>query len=177
MLASGHIFAAPTCQTHFQMQVNSESDSGIWETYAHYSSETGTAVLPAQNCQQITWFEHPDPSAPDTYTQLQKPQWVGKSKPVTIGHQNTPGGDFFGTLTITMTWQPDNEKPTKEYHPYLNNRELKRSVSGDPVPPAKTCVFFVAASGPAQPVTDSYGYHGAKCDWKIDNGFYQFSAQ
>ena len=171
---SGQVLSASTCETHIQLQLSSESDSGTWETYSHYSSETGRTVLPNDRCRPITWFSHLDPNNPRSYIQIQKPQWVSKNNPLTIGHQNTPGGDFFGTIMITMTWQPGDAPPNQGG---LSASELERLMSGDPMPPAKSCVFYVAASGPAEPVTGSYGFHGAICEWEIKDNIYYLKAQ
>ena len=176
-MISGEALAAPACPTHIQININSESDSGTWESYAHYSSETGTMVLPDNQCKPVSWFTHTDPNDSKSYIQMQKPLWVDQRNPVMIGHQNTPGGDFWGTITVTMTWQPDNHKAAKELHTYMSGSELKRSTSPDPVPPAKTCVFYIAASGPAQPVTGGYGFHGAQCDWEVKEGAYYLNAK
>ena len=177
-LLAGEAVSAPVCPTHFQINLISESESGAWESYAHYSSETGTMVLPNNQCKTVSWFVYQDLGDPDSYIQLQTPQWVDQARPVTLGHQNAKGGDFWGTITVTMTWQPEDHQAMKASHPYLSNNEVKRSVSSKSQPPAKTCVFYIAASGPAKPVTDKAEFHGAQCEWSVtEEGVYTLKAK
>ena len=177
-LLAGEAVSAPVCPTHIKINLFSESESGAWESYAHYSSETGTMVLPNNQCKKVSWFDYQSPDASGSYTQLQRPQWVNKASPITLGHQNARGGDFWGTITITMTWQPDYYPLIKESHPYLTDNEIKRFAPSDSQPPAKTCVFYIAASGPAKPVTDKAEFHGAQCDWSVTKeGVYTLKAK
>lgn len=184
-LLAGEAVSAPACPTHIKINLFSESESGAWESYAHYSSETGTMVLPNNQCKKVSWFYL---DASGSYIQSQSPQWVNKASPITLGHQNAKGGDFWGTITITMTWQPDSYPLIKEPHPYLTHNEVKRFAPSElleeldelskPQPPAKTCVFYIAASGPAKPVTDKAEFHGAQCDWSVTKeGVYTLKAK
>ena len=43
------------CETHFNMKL--VSLDGEWESYMHYAAEDGTAVLPDNNCEKVTWFQ------------------------------------------------------------------------------------------------------------------------
>ncbi|MET4695369.1 hypothetical protein [Endozoicomonas lisbonensis] len=188
VLLTGEAVSAPVCPTHIKINLISESVSGAWESYAHYSSESGKMVLPNNQCKAVSWFVYQDFSDPDSYIQQQIPQWVDEDNPVTLGHQNAKGGDFWGTITITMTWQPGHHQKIKQLHPYLSNNELKQlellkkldeqNELSEPQPPAKTCVFYIAASGPAQPVTKKAEFHGAQCDWSVTKeGVYTLRAK
>ena len=144
------------CITHFRMGL--VSLDGEWESYVHYAAEDGTAVLPHDNCRKVTWFQQ------DTAlkaVQIQQEMIVDSNNPVTVGHQNgRVYHDFFGVLTVTMTQKPNNTLASYEKANNVNEKGTLNS------PPPKMCVFYIAASGPAEPVLYAHAFHDANCTLK-----------
>ena len=142
------------CKTHFRLELMSLD--GEWESYVHYASEDGTAVMPYENCKKVTWFQQDTKSEA---VQIKQPMTVGTDKSVMVGHQN--GGiyhDFFGVLTVTMTQKPNSTQPL--YKEAINVGKNRGTLSS---PPPKMCLFYIGASGPAQPVEYAHGFHNATC--------------
>ena len=144
------------CKTHFRLEL--VSLEGEWESYVHYASEDGTAVMPYDNCKKVTWFQKDTKSEA---VQIKQAMTVGTNEPVMVGHQN--GGkyhDFFGVLTVTMTQKPNNTQPLYEESTDVG-KNLNRGTQSSP--PPKMCMFYIGASGPAQPVVYAQGFHNASC--------------
>lgn len=142
------------CRTHFRLEL--VSLEGEWESYVHYASEDGTAVKPYDNCEKVTWFLKDTKSEA---VQIKRAMTVGTDEPVMVGHQN--GGkyhDFFGVLTVTMTQKPNSTQPLYEE---ATDKNLSRGTQSSP--PPKMCMFYIGASGPAQPVVYAQGFHNASC--------------
>ena len=125
------------------------------ESYVHYASEDGTAVMPDDDCKKMTWFE--DDTESKT-VQIQQAMMVGTDSPIMLGHQNGKYKDFFSVLTVTMTQIPYNGLPLREKVSDVGAEDL---VTHDTTlsPPPKMCVFYIGASGPGQPVVYSHGFH------------------
>lgn len=144
------------CETHFKMKLMSLD--GEWESYVHYAAEDGTAVLPHNNCEKVTWFQQNTNSSAGTTVQIQRPMTVG-NKSLMIGHQNGEYKDFYGVLTVTMTQKP-NDKLLSLYKKMEDDLVKRGTLSS---PPPKMCVFYIGATGPGHPVLYVYGFHSATC--------------
>ena len=147
------------CGTHFRLEL--VSLAGEWESYVHYASEDGTAVLINDNCTNVTWFERDTES---DAVQIQHAVTVGTDKSVTMGHKFGIHEDFFGVLTVTMTQKPSNDKLL--LYEKVNGSGKNRIKQNSP--PPKMCVFYIGASSPAHPVTYAQGFHDASCTLKSD---------
>ena len=145
------------CGTHFRCEL--VSLAGEWESYVHYASEDGTAVLINDNCTNVTWFERDTES---DAVQIQHALTVSTDKSILIGHQFGLHEDFFGVLTVTMTQKPSNDELLL-YKKMNSAGENRIKLSS---PPPKMCVFYIGASSPAHPVTYAQGFHNASCSLK-----------
>ena len=147
------------CETHFNMKL--VSLDGEWESYMHYAAEDGTAVLPDNNCEKVTWFQQASRFSKIT-EQIQQPMTVGVNEAVLVGHQNGKYRDFYGVLTVTMTQKP-NDAPLPSYKKVadVESKLLKRGMLSSP--PPKMCVFYIGAAGPGEAVLYSHGFHNATC--------------
>lgn len=148
------------CETHFNMKL--VSLDGEWESYMHYASEDGTAVLPDNNCEKVTWFQQVTKSSTETTEQIQLPMTVSVNKAMLVGHQNGEYRDFYGVLTITMTQKPNNTSfPAHKKVVGEKSNVLKHGMLSSP--PPKMCVFYIGAMGPGEAVLYAHGFHGADC--------------
>ena len=159
-----NIWALPVggdeCEVHFTFKLM--SSDGEWESYVHYASEDGTAVMPDNNCEKVTWFQlDAKSSANETTLQIQRPVIVGTNTPALLGHQNGHYTDFFQVLTVTMTQMPNNMLPSYEKQIDMESKILKRNTLNSP--PPKMCVFYIGAKGPGEPVLYVYGFQNANC--------------
>ena len=147
------------CETHFTVEL--VSLAGEWESYVHYASEDGTAVLLDDNCTKVTWFERDTES---DAVQIQYALTVSTDESITIGHQIGKHEDFFGVLIVTMTQKPSNDELLlyKKTNSASENR-IKQSS-----PPPKMCVFYIGASSPAHPVLYAQGFLNANCTLEND---------
>ena len=150
------------CETHFNMKL--VSLDGEWESYMHYASEDGTAVLPDNNCEKVTWFQRATTSSAETTEQIQLPMTVSVNKAMLVGHQNGEYRDFYGVLTITMTQKPNN-MPFPAYKKVVGENEKSNFLKHGTLssPPPKMCVFYIGAMGPGEAVLDAHGFHNANC--------------
>ena len=149
------------CETHFKYKLISLD--GEWESYVHYASEDGIAVMPDNNCEKVTWFQ--EDATSKTTEQFQHPVIVSNNKPVVLGHRNAAGEDFYGVLTVTMTQKPNGTLPLYKKEIDVESKLLKRDAQSSP--PPKMCMFYIGAKGPAQPVLHSHGFHNASCTLKF----------
>ena len=144
------------CEVHFHFKLVSQS--GEWESYVHYASEDGTAVMPDDDCKKVTWFE--DDTEAKTI-QIQQAMTVDTDNSIILGHQNGKYKDFFSVLTVTMTQMPNNALPLREK---LNDGSESLATHDTALsPPPKMCVFYIGASAPGEPVLYSHGFHNATC--------------
>ena len=151
------------CPTHFTMELN--TSLGEWETYAKYPSEDGTVVDPSNNCEKIAWFTD-DPDNPGKKLQTNRSKTVSPGTPLNYGHQNGTYSDFYGVLSITMTQQPDEMTKHEHYKKQIvlfSKGLLKRAADLLAPPPPKMCIFYIGASGPAEPKQAAFGFEGAAC--------------
>ena len=150
------------CESHFKLKLISLD--GEWESYVHYAAEDGTAIMPDNNCEKVTWFQEESKSSAEAKIQLQvqHPMIVSANAPVVLGHQNGHYKDFYGVLTVTMTRKPNDT-------PDLCKKEISKLLDRDTLssPPPKMCVFYIGAKGPALPVLHNYGFQGAICTLKL----------
>lgn len=153
------------CETHFKLKL--VSLDGEWESYVHYAAEDGTAVLPDDNCEKVTWFQREGKPSADTMgiVQIQQPMIVGTDKAMLVGHRNGEYKDFYGVLSVTMTQKP-NDTQVSLYRKEIGNRVGRPKRATLSSPPPKMCVFYIGAKGPALPVLYAYGFHGATCTLK-----------
>lgn len=145
------------CKVHFTFKLM--SSDGEWESYVHYASEDGTAVMPDNNCEKVTWFEQ-DAKSNETL-QVELPMIVGTNTPVLLGHQNGHYMDFFQVLTVTMTQMPNNMLTSYKKQIGMESKILKRNTLNSP--PPKMCVFYIGAKSPGEPVLYVYGFQNANC--------------
>ena len=145
---------AKECEVHFHFKL--ESLDGEWESYVHYASEDGTAVMPDDDCKKVTWFQ--DDTQSNTI-QVQQAMTVGTNTSILLGHQNGIYKDFFAVLTVTMTQMPNNTPPLHEK--VIDENLVPRGTPSSP--PPKMCVFYIGATGPGEPVLYSHGFHNASC--------------
>ena len=59
-----------------------------------------------------------------------------------------------------MTQKPNNTQPLYEESTDVG-KNLNRGIQSSP--PPKMCMFYIGASGPAQPVVYAQGFHNASC--------------
>ena len=124
------------CKTHYTLEL--VSLAGEWESYVHYASEDGTAVLINDNCTKVTWFERYTES---DAVQIQHALTVSTDESITIGHQNDIHEDFFGLLTVTMTQKPSNDELLLYKKKRMNGAGENRIKQSSP--PPKMCVFYI----------------------------------
>ena len=107
----------------------------------------------------MTWFEQDTESEA---VQVKQAMTVSTDKSVMVGYQNSGKyHDFFGVLTVTMTQKPNNNTlPLYEKGIDVGKNSNRGTLIS---PPPKLCMFYVGASGPAQPVIYAYGFHNATC--------------
>ena len=143
---------ASDCEVHFLFLL--KSLAGEWESYVHYAAENGTAVMPNNSCERVTWFER------DTETkavQIERALTVTTDDAVLLGHQIGKFRDFYSLLTVTMT-----QKPNSKLNSVAENLVLSHGTQSSP--PPKMCVFYLGASAPGQPVFYAHGFHNASCN-------------
>ena len=157
------------CEVHFEMEL--ASSDGEWECYAHYAAEDGTAVLPDNNCEKVTWFERD--TLNETTIQFEQPMTVTTDESLILGHQNGDYEDFYSVLMITMTQKPNHDDPLYKKVISVESDLVKRGTMDSP--PPKMCVFYIGASGPGEPVFYAHGFHNASCTLEVPkHGSFEF---
>ena len=158
------------CGIHNQMILN--TSSGTWNTQAYHLNEFGEILLLKSDCKPIN--ERQPGSDPAQKAQIVNAVDVTPGTPLTLGHKLGATEDFYTSLLFSMVKISDeNEQPL--------DRLVKMNTSNpvDLSTPSKTCLFYVAAKGIAQPVTNVIQLNGANCKVKNDivNRTYNFYAE
>lgn len=168
---SSFILAAEfPCGIHNQMILN--GSSGTWNTQAYHLNEFGEILLLKSDCKPIN--ERQPGSDPTQKTQIVKAIDVTSDTPLVVGHKLGATEDFYTSLLFSMVKISDENESSLDNLVKVNaSKTIKLST------PSKTCLFYVAAKGIAQPVTNVIELNGANCHVKNDilNRTYNFYAE
>ncbi|MCL1077628.1 hypothetical protein D5R81_06795 [Parashewanella spongiae] len=143
------------CDVHSEMKLS--SIAGTWHTQVQHLNEAGDIVMLDQGCKPINTIE-PGTDISQNMQQVTAMN-VTPDSTLVVGHQLGRSEDFDTSLLFSMV------------------QVLDKGQTHDS--PTKTCLFYVAAKGPAQPVTRIFELNGAKCTFinDIEHLTYKFNAE